>query len=228
MPGSPKESELYPVVDKWMRSHFQCFKTVIDKGLKYGRIDVLGVRDVGGDLSGEIETIAVEVKKGSTPFAKASGQTLGYRVFANRVYLADARQSSFTTDEIHIASNLGIGLIQIKGKTCREVLSSPHYQPITKLNLMLLESVAIGRCQVCGSFFETGKDKNSRFSNVTRENLPRAVLEEKGMRFWNYEAAYRKNKYDARRSKKDTVYERRYICRECIAVLFSWVLSVEE
>lgn len=228
MPSEPKESDLYPIVERWMRSHFQCFKTVVDKGLKYGRIDVLGVRDVGGDLSGEIETIAIEVKKGHTPFAKASGQTLGYRVFANRVYLADSRRSPFTTDEIHIASNLGIGLIQIKGKTCHEVISSPHYQPITKLNLMLLESVAIGRCQVCGSFFETGSDKRKRYSNVTRENLPRAVTEEKGMMFWNYEAAFRKNKYNERRTKKDTAYERRYICRECIAVLFSWMLNVEE
>src|ERR1044072_6008390 len=158
------ERDLYPIVERWMRKHFHCFKTVVDKGLRYGRIDVLGVRDVGGDLSGEVETIAIEVKKGNTPFAKASGQTLGYRVYTNRVYLADLRQESFTTDEIHIASNLGIGLIEIRGKTCKEILSSPHYQPITKLNLSLLESVAVGKCQTCGSFFETGNSKLNRHS----------------------------------------------------------------
>lgn len=228
MPGEPKERELYPIVDRWMTKHFQCFTTVVDKGLKYGRIDVLGVRDVGGDLSGEIETIAIEVKKGITPFAKASGQTLGYRVYANRVYLADLRQGSFTTDEIHIASNLGIGLIQIKGKTCREVLSSPHYQPIMKLNLMLLESVAIGKCQMCNSFFEIGVYKNNRYSNVTRENLKQAILKGKGMMFWNYEASRRKNKFDVRRSKKGTPYERRYICPECVAVLFSPMMNSEQ
>jgi len=225
MLSQQKESELYPLVERWMRRKFQCFKTVIDKGLKYGRIDVLGVRDVGGDLSGEIETIAIEVKKGSTPFAKASGQTLGYRVYANRVYLADVRQDSFTTDEIHIASNLGIGLIRLKNKTCQEVLSSPYYQPITKLNLMLLESIAIGKCQFCNSFFEIGDSKNNRFSNVARENLKQAILKEKGMMFWNYEAAYRKNKFHERRAVKQTAYERRYICSECIEVLFSPLLN---
>lgn len=225
MSNQPKERELYPLVERWMRKHFQCFKTVADKGLKYGRIDVLGVRDVGGDLSGEIETIVIEVKKGITPFAKASGQTLGYRVFANRVYLADLRQSSFTTDEIHIASNLGIGLIQIKGKACREILSSPYYQPITKLHLMLLESVAIGKCQLCNSFFETGDSKNNRFSNLTKENLKQAVLKEKGMMFWNYEAAYRKNRFHEGRAKKETAYERRFVCPECVAVLFSPMLN---
>ena len=225
MSSQLKESELYPIVERWMRRHFQCFKTIIDKGLKYGRIDVLGVRDVGGDLSGEIETIAIEVKKGVTPFAKASGQTLGYRVYANRVYLADMRQSSFTSDEIHIASNLGIGLIQIKGKTCREILSSPYYNPITKLNLMLLESVAIGKCQLCNSFFEIGDYKNNRFSKLARENLKQAISKEKGMMFWNYEASYRKNRFDERRAKKGTMHERRYICPECIEVLFSPMLD---
>ena len=225
MSGEIRESELYPVVERWMRKHFCCFKTVIDKGLKYGRIDVLGVRDVGGDLSGEIETIAVEVKKGVTPFAKASGQTLGYRVYANRVYLADLRRESFTTDEVHIASNLGIGLIQIKCKTCREMLSSPHYNQITKLNLMLLESVAVGKCQLCASFFEIGGLKN-RFSNLTRENLKQAVVKEKGLMFWNYEAAYRKNEFNKRRAKSETVHERRYICPECVSVLFSHSVSV--
>jgi hypothetical protein len=218
------EKELYPVVERWMRRHFQCFKTVREKGLKYGRIDVLGVRDVGGDLSGEIESVVIEVKKGVTPFAKASGQTLGYRVYANRVYLADLRSTSFSSDEIHIASNLGIGLIQIKGKTCKEVLSSPYYHPITKLNLMLLESIAIGNCQFCNSFFEIGNPKN-RFSNMTRENLKRAVSDEKGMMFWNHEASQRKNKFNERRAKKDIVYDRRYICSECISALFSPMLD---
>lgn len=64
---TPKESDLYPIVERWMQRHFHCFKTVIDKGLRYERIDMFGVRDVGGDLSGEVETIAIEVKKGRTP-----------------------------------------------------------------------------------------------------------------------------------------------------------------
>jgi hypothetical protein len=147
-----KEVEYYQPVARWVTKRFQCFKTVTNKGLKYGRIDVIGFRDVGGDLSGEIETIAVEVKLGgSTPFALASGQTLGYRVFANRVYLAVVRREPISSDEIQIASNLGIGLIRIAGKACKEELSSPYYRPLTKLNLQLLESVGLGHCQFAGA-----------------------------------------------------------------------------
>src|SRR4051794_14223094 len=116
MAKKPLEKTLYPLVARWMRQRFLCFRLAINKGLRYSRIDVLGIRDVGGDFSGEVETIAVEVKRGSTPFTNASGQALGYRVYANRVYLADVRDEPFNQDEILIASTLGIGLIQIKGK----------------------------------------------------------------------------------------------------------------
>lgn len=211
-----------------MLRHFRCFKTVKDKGLKYGRIDVLGVRDVGGDLSGEVETIAIEVKKGNTPFAKASGQTLGYRVYANRVYLADVRQESFSTDEIHIASNLGIGLIEIRGRTCREILSSPHHIPISKLNLSLLASIAIGKCQICDSFFQTGNAEQNRWSNLTRVDMKKAILKERGLVFWNYEAAKRKNKFHPIRKKTGVAFERRFICPECVEVVFSPLLETSE
>lgn len=175
-----KEKNLYPIVERWMRRHFRCFATAINKGTGYSRIDVFGVKDSGGDLSGEVETISVEVKKGSEPFATASGQALGYRVYANRVYLADARDAEFSADEINIASNLGIGLIQIRGGKCREILSSPHYTPISKFNLTLLENIGLGKCQLCGCFFRLGDGGKKRFANVTRENLKRSVKEEKG------------------------------------------------
>jgi hypothetical protein len=99
------------------------------------RIDIVGIRDTGGDLSGEVETIAVEVKRGSFPFANACGQTLGYNVYANRVYLADLRAAPFTATELHIASHLGIGLIQIKADKCIEVISSPVCKPMQRLSL---------------------------------------------------------------------------------------------
>lgn len=69
-----QERKLYPIVEKWMKKQFFCFKTAINRGVKYGRIDIVGIRDVGGDLSGEIETISIEVKRGSEPFATACGQ----------------------------------------------------------------------------------------------------------------------------------------------------------
>lgn len=214
------EKELYPSVERWLRKHFACFSTATNKGLRHGRIDIVGVRDIGGDLSGAIETIGIEVKRGSFPFSNACGQTLGYRVYVNRAYLADLRDEGFTHDEIHIASNLGIGLVQIRNGKCIEVLSSPFYTPIEKLALRLLESMRLGKCQLCSCFFETGTPKN-RFANVARENLKRAVYNEKGLVFWNREVAERKAKLKIRVASDGSTFERRYFCPDCVAYVLS-------
>lgn len=222
MISNTKEAKLYPVVEKWMQKHFLCFKTAINTGLRHGRIDVVGVRDVGGSLSGEIEIISIEVKRGTEAFATASGQALGYKIYANRVYLADIRDDSFSHDEITIASHLGIGLIQIKNGKCTEIISSPFYVPMISHNLSVIEKLALGKCQMCGSFFELGdlKSKYSRWRNVSRANVDKAVHDEKGFMFWNYEVAKRKDKIGIRQVNYDTTYERRYICPECVSTFF--------
>lgn len=224
-----EERALYPVVAAWLKRHRKCFRTAINTGLKHGRIDVSGVRDVGGDLSGEIETISVEVKGGAEAFATATGQALGYRVYANRIYLADRRDAPFTHLEVEIAGHLGVGLIRIAGTKCHEELSSPYYKPITRMNLSLIEKLGLGVCQFCGTCFETGDNPTrSRFSNLTRENLAKAVEKERGLMFWNRELAERKNKLGIRRAKDGGTYERRFICPDCIANVFTQIVSEKE
>ena len=222
-----KEDTLYPIVAKWMKKNFLCFKTAINKGLKYSRIDVVGVRDIGGDLSGEIETIGIEVKRGSSPFATASGQTLGYRVYADRVYLADVREIAFSHDEINIASHLGIGLIQIKKKKCIEVLSSPIYKPNVRLNLELLEKLAIGKCQLCHSFFNIGEDEGNRWANLSRANIKRAFKDDKGFMFWNQQVADRKRKLGLTKVEENLSRERRFICPDCVYSFFTEFIESE-
>src|SRR5262245_5986134 len=123
------ENSLYPVVERWLRTRFTCFRTAVNKGLRHGRIDIIGVHDVGGELSGDVETVAVEVKRGSFPVVNGCGQALGYNFYANRVYVADIRKESVSRAELLIASHLGIGLVQIKGKRCIEIASSPFAAP---------------------------------------------------------------------------------------------------
>lgn len=212
----PKESELYPIVERWLRRRYRCFATAINSGIKYSRIDVVGVRDIGGDLSGEVESIAVEVKRGTEPFATASGQALGYSVYVNRVYLADFRDKPFNLDETAIASHLGIGLIQISGTKCTETLSSPYYHPLTRLNLSLMERLSLGSCRLCGSLFRLGKESKGRYSKLARENLKQAFNEDKGLMFWNREVAERKARLGLRSSKDGGTFERRFICPDCV------------
>jgi hypothetical protein len=218
----PKESDLYPIVQKWMVKHFRCFKARENIGLKDSRVDVVGVRDVGGVLSGEVEIIAIEVKRGSGQFATASGQALGYQVYANRVYLADVRETAFKPSEIEIASHLGIGLIQIKGRKCQEVLSSPYHRPITRMALELMERMTLGKCSICGTFFETGVPRN-QWSNLSREKFPKAVDQGKGLMFWNRELAERKSRLGIRVTKDGETYERRFVCPDCILNVFAQI-----
>ncbi len=210
-----KESALYPDVAKWLKTNHGCFATCINKDVKLSRLDVVGVKDVGGDLSGEIETIVVEVKKGTEPFAKACGQALSYKVYGNRTYLADKRQETFTAQEIQIAGRLGIGLIQINESVCTEILTSPYYEPIETLNLKLLDKVGLGKCQLCGSFFVIGD------SNLTTRSLKLAMKDRKAL-FYFVEGSQKRKSLSGvehRKITEDETYQKRYLCRDCVAIL---------
>jgi hypothetical protein len=215
------EAKLYPIVEKWMKKHFQCFQTAKNTGLIHGRIDVVGVRDVGGILSGDIETISIEVKRGTEAFATASGQALGYKIYANRVYLADIRSDSFSHDEIKIASHLGIGLIQIKNRKCQEILSSPFYVPMISHNLSLLEKLALGKCQSCGSFFTTGNinKKYNKWENLSRV-METAYDNYKGFWWWHEESGKRKTKMGISNHQGDEYSDRRFMCPDCVYAFF--------
>jgi len=206
-----------------MVRHFRCFSTDINVGLKYSRADIFGVRDVGGSLSGDIESIIIEVKRGNEPFATASGQALGYSVYANRVYLADRRDSGFRQDELQIASRLGIGLIRIARERIDEVLSSPHHQPITRMSMEILEKIRLGQCCVCRIFFEIGPTKKKLRGHLAREDIRKAALNGKGLIFWSEKLFERKRKLKLlphRQNMQDRSFERRMVCGECVAMLW--------
>jgi hypothetical protein len=216
---APREFDLYPVVERWAKKHFRLFRTKINTGLKYSRIDVAGVRDIGGDLSGEIEAISIEVKRGTQPFATTVGQAAGYRVYAHRVYVAEQRESNFNQDELQISSNLGVGLIWIKRLKCTEILSSPFFAPISRLHLALLERMALAKCQLCSCFFDTGRTTVSFAPKVVRESLAKAYDQEKGVMYWNLEVAERKRRLRMRSSDEGSSFERRYLCPDCVTLL---------
>lgn len=208
-----------------MRKHFKCFRSACNVGLSYSRMDIVGVRDVGGILSGEIEVICIEVKRGTEPFATASGQALGYSVYANRVYLADFRADGFKPAELEIASHLGIGLIQLSENRCKEVLSSPFHDPIPRMSLELIARLALAKCQLCGTVFECGRDRQNRLSNVTKENLPLAVAKKKGLVFWLRALSDRKKKLGIGRGDDGFTVEKRFVCPECVQQFFAVTLK---
>ena len=223
------EKDLYPIVARWLEKQRKCFRSAINTGLKHGRIDVVGIRDVGGDLSGEIETVSIEVKRDSAPFATATGQALGYKVYANRIYLAEQRPKAFTSEEVEFAGHLGVGLIRITGAKCHEELSSPYYRPITRMNMLLIEKLGLGACQLCGTVFEIGDDpQRNKWSNLHRTYLTKAIKGERGLMFWNDELASRKRKLGIRVAASDGGYERRFLCPGCVSTVFAPLLPEDD
>ncbi len=222
------EKELYPAVEKFVRKEFGCFATAINVGLRLGRIDVVGLRDIGGDLAGRDEMVAIEVKRGTQPFATCAGQTLGYSIFAEQCYLADYRPThDFNSDEKAIANRLGIGLIRIKSKTTMNVvLSAPTREPIDRLRTQLCERLGYSRCTVCQTLFQRGSTPTG-YQYVTRQEhhtgaaLRKAVAAEKGIMYWLYDSATMSGKSNA----GGVTTRRRYVCPDCVASLFAHLKS---
>jgi len=207
-----REHRLYPVVARYLNRRFECYATGLNRGTRHGRVDVVGLRDTGRDLSGAFEVIGVEVKAGYQPFSTAAGQAKGYSVYANRCYLADARLGPrpFTLDEIGIASALEIGLMAISHGRVNEVLAAPHKQPIEALQLELIEKLGCSACTLCGSLFLRSFD-GTWSSEVSRAGLDKAAEREKGYIYWLFELAKRR-----RRDVRSYVYQRRYVCADCV------------
>ncbi len=212
----PVESSLYPRLARWLKSRFGCFKVETNVGKSLGRIDIAGLRDAGGDLSGLVEMIGIEVKNGSQPFLKTCGQARGYAVYAHRVYVADYRSDGFSLDEQDVASALGVGLIQIRQQGCTEVLSSPRYQPLDGHYLPLVERMGYGFCVFCQCCFATGNTGRRGFNQtrLTRKSILKALENDRGMMFWNHEAGERKLG-----ARSGGTHERRYLCPDCVCAI---------
>lgn len=230
--ATPLERELYPLVTRWLTDSYGCFSApATDFGTSHGRIDVAGLRDLHGNLAGDTELVAVEVKRGRTPFLNAAGQARAYGVFADRIYLADMRRDSFTTEEVSIASSLDIGLLTVhpeRRPRVAEVLTSPKQIPLQNLKLQIAEKMGFGQCSICRTIFKTrdGAPLNLLTRSTYRgsKGLPprravaRALEEERGLVWWLYEI-------DDRTHGRDTAQVRRYGCHDCLVGLFSHTLS---
>ncbi|MFN3256204.1 MAG: hypothetical protein ACE37B_10940 [Ilumatobacter sp.] len=219
-----RESDYYPRVARWAKDQLGCFHTAIDSGLKRGRIDVVGLRDVGGNLSGRSEVVSIEVKHGKQPFATAVGQASGYSIYADRCYLAEARPKPFDDDEIAIASRLGVGLVHVTGTQrirVTEVVTAPVREPLEGLRLELLDKLGFSQCTLCSTLFARG-DKKSWGKNIVRQSergthIPRALDTDQGVMYWLHEQAARSSAPD------ETIYHRRYLCPDCVYALFAHV-----
>ena len=199
------ENRLYPVVEKYIKNRFGCIATAINRGTKYGRIDVIGIRDTSGDLSSAHELIGVEVKAGNQPFGNAAGQAFGYSIYSHRCYLADKRKGNnpYTTEEIDIASSLGIGLLAVSGSKINEILAAPLCNPIEKFQLEIINKLGYGKCTLCNALFNIIK-------MVSKSSLINAAKKEKGSKYFLL------NSPRFISDTRSTGSPSRYLCADCV------------
>jgi transcription elongation factor Elf1 len=94
------------------------------------------------------------------------------------------------------------------------------------MNLELVERMALGKCQLCGSYFGIGAEKR-RYANVARENFSKKYQNGSGLMFWNRELSHRKAKLGLRVPKDGSTFERRFICPDCVENVLAEVASTD-
>lgn len=222
---------MYPVVEKFLRTEFDCFHTRQTVGVSASRItgyiDVVGLRHVGGDLLGDVEVIGVEVKD-DEPFLKSAGQTLGYGVMAHRCYLA--ANEDFNRSQRDVAAHLGIGLISIRGekrRRCVEVQSAPPQNPVGYMCAELVEKMGYATCCVCSSPFQIS-DKAGKLTQAKhivrsgeRNSLATARRRELGYVYWLDHLDQLRSSVRAQKRAAGDLYDRRYLCASCVLQLSS-------
>ncbi len=223
------EQAFYHVVQRFLRERLGCFSAEqlvgIAQNSVQGTIDVAGIRHVGGDLRGDVELIACEVKDGE-PFLKSAGQARAYGVMAHRCYLASNQE--FTIDQRRVAEHLGIGLIEISGdeKTrCSEVQSAALHEPNAGYLQELVEKgFGLAKCVVCASFFSISEDTRWKdpaliVKDGSIHDIATAHSSERAFLYWvAHQQELRKDKRTGER-RDGALYDRRFVCADCIQAL---------
>lgn len=221
-----KESSLYGCVEDYLKSEsFGCFKTKQRVGTSFvGIADIVGARDIGGDIRGDIEITAVEVKTSCSNFGKILGQALGYSLFAHKCYLAVRffDDGAFSLEQKELATRLGVGLLEIKKLygvlRCSEVLTSPNHVPQGhQMETLLRRGLKLIKCSLCGYLFE-----NKRASDMTT-SWKKAV--DKGKAFLSWRKPDTTLLF-SKRKRGD--WRRLYFCSECVEELWAGLALEKE
>jgi hypothetical protein len=172
--------------------------------------------------------IAIEVKEEGASFLTAIGQARIYSVYAHKCYLAIRKRygNKFTPEETDIATQLGVGLIEIRSNRCHEVLSSQLFSPQEKYVLQILNKLGFFRCTLCRGAY---RKKDIQAINIKQQidlqsdpkytgQLVRAIKQRKHAMYWLYEMYYSRESETRKYN-----YNRRYICKDCLSLFASLI-----
>ena len=189
-------NDLRDAVASWLvaPSGADCvFVPAIPSTLRDPRPDAVGIRHTGGQLGGDFEVTAVEVQLSTKKFISASGHATSHSIHADRIYLACYTGIGVLEEQMNVAQHLGIGLIRIdRDLVCHRSLLAPANRPIPAARSELLYQLGLVTCQLCGVAYSLSSTDSD------------AV-------FWNEIWADRFG-----RLRNESVYDRRYLCPDCV------------
>lgn len=223
------EAKLYNSIENFVTHRYGCHVVKQQVGTKFGQVDVMGLRETSGDLKADGELIAIEVKEEKAPFLSAIGQAFAYSIYAHRCYLAYKKRynNKFSTEEIDIATQFGVGLIEIKSNECNEIVTSRIFSPQEKYVLHILNKLKLFKCTLCrGIYHKEDMAYINKNGSINLEEdldypgrLENAIMKRKNAMYWLYELSH------LRGNDRDYVYDRRFICKDCISIFSSLIKS---
>ena len=218
------EAASYGAVERFAKSYFSCLYTKQQVGTRFGRVDVMGLKIAAGKRDAAPELIAIEAKEEGTSFLSAIGQAYAYRLYAHRCYLAIRKRYSnrFQDDEIDVAAQLGVGLIEIKRSGCRVIAESAVYAPKDRYISEILAKMKFFRCALCRGVYRERDLQNLSNYQVDlsedgryRGQLVRALRNHKNLRWWLFELATERD------PGVETIHDQRCLCKDCLSIFAS-------
>lgn len=223
----PREASLYKGVERFTKKSLGCQFVKQQVGTRLGKIDVAGVRELRGDFESDVEVVAIEVKEERAAFLNAIGQAVAYSVYAHRCYLAIRRRrgNSFTTEECQVAAQFGVGLIEIGSGKFSMPVTSRRFSPEDRNVLQIIHRLSLFRCSLCRAVYEdTDRSDVNQSGQIDlpgnpkyRGQLSRILKKGKHARYYLY------NLHHQRDDQRQYVYDRRYLCQDCISIFASFV-----
>ncbi len=222
------ESKLYKTIESFAAEYFGCRTVKQQVGTKFGKVDVVGLKENHGDLESMSEIIAIEVKEEKASFLQAVGQTCAYSIYAHRCYLAFKKRNTneFTYDEIDIADQLGVGLIEVKSNTCNVISTSKLFSPQERYVLQILKKLGYFKCVLCRGTYHMKDISDVSSRKIYLEDDPsyygklkKAIETRKNVRYHLFELP------QILEDDRKYVYDKRFICKDCISIFASLIPS---
>ena len=220
------ESALYKQVMSIAEDEFACW--IVDKqvGTRHGIVDVMGLRELQGDYGSTTELIAFEVKEEKATFLKSLGQTFACSVYAHKCYLAVRKRYSnvFSNEERDIATQFGIGLIEIKSRNKYEIVAtSRKFMPEKHYTLQIFNKLKVFQCSLCHGVFDrqdlisvSGKDIDLKNRPKYRGYFNKAIRERKNISYGIFELHEQRIE-----EERDFVHDERFLCKDCVTIFAS-------